>query len=159
MAGGFSSVDCVRLGAGVLEVTLRGVLTQASMQEAVLAAMPAMNEADACVMRLDLAILGMGRLPDTNLAAYAGCATACALVVPASSFAFWQAWAGELAREVSLVRAVFLAQNRALAVQWAADHAAAKRAKLPPSPPSLPRPGRADRSVGRTTWQLTELPV
>jgi hypothetical protein len=157
MVSGYLSVDCVRLGAGVLEVAVRGVLTEASMRSALLAAMPAMREADACVVRLDLAVFGLGSLPTTNLAAYSGCSTACALIVPPGAFVFWQAWAGLVAQEFSLVRVVFLTQNRSLGYQWAVDHAAAKRAKLPPSPPSPPRPGRAGRSAGRTTLQPTAL--
>ena len=144
------SVVCQPIGSGVTEIGVRGILTQAGLRAALIEAMPSMNMADACVVRLDLALFAMAQLPMSNLAIYHGSSTPSALIVQPAAFDFWQAWAAVLAREIGLVRAVFLSQHRTLGYQWAADHAAARRAELPPSRQSPRRPYHAGRSAGRT---------
>jgi hypothetical protein len=46
-----AAVECKSIGGGVLEVTVRGVLTCDSLRAAMREAMPHQNEADACVIR------------------------------------------------------------------------------------------------------------
>jgi len=145
------------MGRDVLEVSVRGVMTQDTIPVAMVQAIPKMNEAGACVLRMDMAVFALTQLPKINLAVYHGSATPCALIVQPGSYEFWQAWACLLAQEAGLVRAVFLPQHTDIALQWAADHAAARRERSRPSPLSLPRSYRAGRSVDQTTWQAEAL--
>jgi hypothetical protein len=151
------SVVCRPRGCDVLEVVVHGVLTQASIPLAMMEAIPRMNEAGACVLRLDAAVFALTRLPKINLAVYHGSATPCALIVQPGSYEFWQAWACLLAQEAGLVRAVFLPQHTGIALQWAADHAAARREKSRPLPLSPPRSCRAGQSAYQTTLQAEGL--
>jgi hypothetical protein len=142
------------IAPGMIETAYQGIITADVLPLVQARARAAMAMGRAAVVRSDKAVMVLDRLPPIA-SAYQDLNVPAALVVHPDHYEFAQEWAELLAREVGLVRVVFLAQNLHLARRWAEDRALATLSVSPPLPPSRLVPGPWRPSAGQTTLRLT----
>lgn len=115
---------------GIVEADYQGAMTQLAFATLRTESLRKMPHAAGFVVRLDRALIAMGRAPTVCADSYPADAAPGALIVRPDQYELWVAYAAQAAQH-GVMRSVWLDSMVPLALQWVERQVAAARSRSP----------------------------